>query len=124
LAARAIDAFNNAKLSSETCKEILKYLNTDTIWCGYILHLLSAKSDFTLSFPEEHPEILVELQRKHWSPILEWVRARYGVEIRIFNSVLQSAQPQETLKHFKKILADMDMWSLAGEQVQWKTTHK
>lgn len=67
------------------------------------------------SFPEERPEALVELQTKYWKPVLDWARSKHGVEIKSFESVFETSQPQETIKHFNNVLLEMDKWTLAGK---------
>jgi ATP synthase F1 complex assembly factor 2 len=58
---------------------------------------------------------LVELQQKHWDPLLEWARSTFDVEIQVFTSVLFHSQSSETKAKFDAILTEMNPWELAGE---------
>ncbi|KAI6039946.1 hypothetical protein EDC04DRAFT_2680300 [Pisolithus marmoratus] len=97
IAARAIDAFRDEETRKQVQATLLNYLDTDTV-----------------CFHHDDPPPLVELQKKHWEPLLEWVRATYGVEIKVFDSVLLHSQPEQTKKVLGNIVTQMDPWEMAA----------
>ncbi|KAG6330625.1 hypothetical protein ID866_8461, partial [Astraeus odoratus] len=97
VAARAIDAFRDEATQAEVRTALLSYLDTDTV-----------------CFHHDDPPPLVELQQKHWDPLLEWVRSTYDVEIQVFNSVLFHSQSDRTRKILGGVVAQMDPWEMAA----------
>lgn len=97
ITARAIDAFRDEVTRKQVQATLLDYLDTDTI-----------------CFHHDDPPPLVELQQKHWEPLLEWVRATYGVEVKVFDSVLLHSQPGQTRKVLGNVIAQMDPWEMAA----------
>lgn len=67
----------------------------------------------SLSFFEDYPPFLVELQTRHWSPLLDWAREEFKADIRIFRSLMSSSQPLKTQEIFRRVLNAMDAWQLA-----------
>jgi ATP synthase mitochondrial F1 complex assembly factor 2 len=65
------------------------------------------------SFFEDYPPALVELQTRHWSPLLDWAREEFKADIRIFRSLMSNSQPLETKDIFRRVLDAMDAWQLA-----------
>jgi ATP synthase F1 complex assembly factor 2 len=70
--------------------------------------------DFALSFYQDYPEPLVNLQKEHWDPLLEWVRKTYNVDVIVFDSVLANQQPDATRTKLGEVLQTLDHWELAG----------
>jgi ATP synthase F1 complex assembly factor 2 len=94
---------------------LLKYLDTDTIWYAFICLLRdSDKRFFPCSFRQDYPDTLVELQKKHWGPILSWARDTFEVEIHTFDSVLSAPQPAETSAKLDRIMFKLDPWQMSG----------
>jgi len=94
---------------------LLKYLDTDTIWYVPTYHSTSYGPTFLLrSFHQEYPDALVELQRKHWGPILSWARETFKVEIHTFDSIFSTPQPAETLAKLDRLISKLDPWQMAG----------
>jgi ATP synthase F1 complex assembly factor 2 len=67
------------------------------------------------SFHHDDPPPLVELQHRHWDPLLEWAKSTFDIDIQVFTSVLLHSQSAETRNKFNTILTKMDPWELAGE---------
>ena len=101
-------------MCSEVREALLNYLDTDTIWCAYP-HATGATNPSRYSFHHDDPPPLVELQRNHWDPLLEWARSTFDVDIQVFTSVLLHSQPARTKAKFNTILSEMNPWELAGE---------
>ncbi|KIM59220.1 hypothetical protein SCLCIDRAFT_126590 [Scleroderma citrinum Foug A] len=105
IAARAIDALRDETTRAEVQASLLNYLDTDTI-----------------CFHHDDPPPLVELQKKHWDPLLEWARRAYDVEIQVFNSILFHSQPERTRQILGDVVAQMDPWEMAAmERVTYVT---
>ncbi|KAG1832213.1 ATP12-domain-containing protein [Suillus variegatus] len=79
IASRAIDAFQDEKTCSEVRESLLNYLDTDTI-----------------CFHHDDPPPLVELQHKHWDPLIEWAKSTFNIDIQVFTSILFHSQSAET----------------------------
>jgi ATP synthase F1 complex assembly factor 2 len=56
----------------------------------------------------------VDLQTKHWDPLLHWARTTFEVEILTFNSILSHTQSDATKERFAEILAQFNQWEMAG----------
>ncbi|KAL4068082.1 hypothetical protein V8B97DRAFT_1866613 [Scleroderma yunnanense] len=97
ITARAIDALQDEATRAQVQASLLNYLDTDTI-----------------CFHHDDPPPLVDLQKKHWDPLLEWARMTYDVEIQVFNSVLFHSQPERTRKILGDVVAQMDPWEMAA----------
>ncbi|KZT35450.1 ATP12-domain-containing protein [Sistotremastrum suecicum HHB10207 ss-3] len=97
IASRAVDGLNDHATRSEVVKNLLNYLQTDTI-----------------CFHESHPPALVDLQKIHWDPILNWARKTYSVEIKTFETILRPSQPAASLQTFERELSNLDTWELAA----------
>ncbi|KIK97399.1 hypothetical protein PAXRUDRAFT_824945 [Paxillus rubicundulus Ve08.2h10] len=97
VASRAIDALRDEETRVEVRQALLNYLDTDTI-----------------CFQHDDPESLVELQKKHWDPLLEWARTTFDIEINVHRSVLFHSQPERTRQALDSVLAQMDPWEMAA----------
>lgn len=115
LAARAIDAMNDVATRKGVRTDLLKYLDTDTIW--YILFFSGSTrlpDPPRFSFHQDYPDPLVHLQDKHWNPLLAWARDTFNIEFYTSQSVLFSAQPDATKRVLDEELEKLDSWKLAG----------
>jgi ATP synthase F1 complex assembly factor 2 len=65
---------------------------------------------------------LERLQSEHWTPLLEWARKTYDIEIKVSNSILSVRQPAATEQKLLKAMESLDQWSLAGECHQSTST--
>ncbi|KAL7750610.1 ATP synthase mitochondrial F1 complex assembly factor 2 [Sorochytrium milnesiophthora] len=79
LVVRSIDDFGDAATRKDAIDKLIKYLRTDAI-----------------CFHSDFPEVLVQLQTKHWEPLIEWAKNKFGVDIRPAYGLLNSSQPQQT----------------------------
>ena len=68
----------------------------------------------TNSFFNDNPEPLVRLQSEHWTPLLEWAKRTFNIQIRVSNSILAGGQPEETREELRKVLKSLDQWEMAG----------
>ncbi|TFY77095.1 hypothetical protein EWM64_g6916 [Hericium alpestre] len=107
IASRAIDATGDEPMRSEIRRDLLKYLDTDTV-CFY-------------ADPEDPPP-LIRLQGEHWDPLLGWVRETFDVEIQTSDSVLFCRQPEETKRKLEEVLKGFDRWQLAAMERATYTT--
>jgi ATP synthase F1 complex assembly factor 2 len=60
----------------------------------------------------------VRLQSEHWTPLLEWAKRTFNVEINVSNSILGGGQPKETHKELGKVLGSLNHWELAGTSLR------
>ena len=79
------------------------------------IFLRNADRRFSLcSFHQEYPDALVDLQKKHWDPILDWARETFKVEIHTFDSIFSTPQPAETFAKLDHVMSKLDPWQMAG----------
>lgn len=97
LVSRAIDAMHDEPTRAQVREALLKYLDTDTI-----------------RFYQNYPDALVELQERHWDPILSWARDTFQVEINTFNSIFATPQPPDTLAKLDHVMSKLDPWQMAA----------
>ncbi|KAF7295054.1 Nt-Gln-amidase domain-containing protein [Mycena indigotica] len=97
LVSRAIDSMADDATSEQVRKALLQYLDTDTI-----------------CFHEDYPQQLVDLQAKHWDPLLAWARSTFGIELKTFDSVLFNSQPEATKLKLDEVMSSLNQWELAG----------
>eukprot|EP00158_Paraphelidium_tribonemae_P001504 Partr_v1_DN24487_c0_g1_i1_m66521 putative ATP synthase mitochondrial F1 complex assembly factor len=80
LVSRSIDHFESRDAREVVARGFLaKYLDTDTLCCRH-----------------EYPQRLVDLESQSWTPIVEWARDRFKVDILTTTSLLGLKQPVET----------------------------
>ncbi|KAF5330724.1 hypothetical protein D9619_005574 [Psilocybe cf. subviscida] len=94
---RAVDAMNDATTRQQVREALVKYIHTDTV-----------------CFFHNNPEPLERLQSEYWSPLLDWARKTYDIEINVSNSVLAVRQPVKTEEKLLKAMESLDQWSLAA----------
>jgi chaperone required for assembly of F1-ATPase len=82
-----------------------------------IFHCVDPDSELKRSFHEDFPERLVKLQEDHWEPLLQWVRDKFDVEVRVYEGILNTKQPDATILKLGSVVADYDQFKLAGKFV-------
>lgn len=82
----------------DIAEQLLRYLDTDTV-CFWM---------------DEPPE-LMELQRRSWGPVIEWVMKRHNVEIGVSSDIAGVTVPALTKEILGRHLRSYNLWSLIGE---------
>ncbi|WP_288410133.1 ATP12 family protein [uncultured Sphingomonas sp.] len=59
------------------------------------------------------PGPLAERQAAAWDPVLDWARARYGVELTVTDGVMPVEQPPLTLARLRETVVALSPWTLA-----------
>jgi ATP synthase F1 complex assembly factor 2 len=72
----------------------------------------------TNSFYNDNPEPLVRLQAEHWTPLLEWAKKTFNIQLTVSNSILAGGQPEETRDELRKVLKSLNQWEMAGTSSQ------
>jgi len=67
-----------------------------------------------LSFQEDHPPILVQLQHEHWDPLLAWVKERFGSTIVPITGLLGASQADDAVAPLRRHIDSYDAWELAA----------
>lgn len=57
------------------------------------------------------------MQKEHWDPLFAWVKEEFGVELVMADGFAPARQSETTKTQMKGLLADMDVWELAGESL-------
>ncbi|EOR01320.1 hypothetical protein J056_004106 [Wallemia ichthyophaga EXF-994] len=97
LASRALDSFKCENEMENTCNDLIKYFETDAV-----------------SFFQDEPVQLVQLQEKHWRPLIEWASKRYNTPIKVFENVIVCKQPQESRQRLLNEIKQFDQFTLAA----------
>ncbi len=58
-----------------------------------------ASSDL-LCYRADTPEDLVEKQREHWDPVLDWALEKFGASFEVTSGIMSIAQPKEAIAGF------------------------
>lgn len=61
-----------------------------------------------LCYRAEGPQGLVDAQAEHWDAVLDWVRARFGVQFVLAEGVMHVAQPRTAISAIGTWLAPID----------------
>lgn len=77
-------------------------------------HLIGYAGTDLLSYRADAPEALVERQREHWDPVLDWLATRFGVRLSVTRGVMPVLQPQSALERLAETMAPMTHFQLTG----------
>jgi chaperone required for assembly of F1-ATPase len=72
-----------------------------------------AGSDLVCYWTDRPPE-LVQLQRKHWQPVLDWANATLPAQFRHASSITHIEQDGASLEAARKRAEALDNWQLTG----------
>ena len=67
-----------------------------------------------LCYRAEGPQPLVELQTRHWDPLLGWARRRFDVDFAITTGIMHVDQPAATVERLAHAVAVLAPFALAG----------
>ncbi|KAL7420828.1 hypothetical protein Q5752_004781 [Cryptotrichosporon argae] len=97
LASRALDGLQDPVTREGVVDALLQYLETDTI-----------------CYPHDEPSQLVRLQDAHWSPLLSWLEATYGIRLNLADGLAPASQAADSVAKLRALVAGMDGWELAA----------
>ncbi|KAJ1962188.1 chaperone [Dipsacomyces acuminosporus] len=97
LVCRSIDGLSDPQVRSDVIEKLLKYFQTDSA----CLH-------------EEFPRALVDLQEKHYTPIVDWARSVYGVDIMVTSNIFSLRQSPEAIEKLRSVVASFTPLKLAA----------
>ncbi|TNY19201.1 hypothetical protein DMC30DRAFT_418114 [Rhodotorula diobovata] len=97
IAARALDGLNTAETRKDVVAYLLRYLDTDTV-----------------CFHESFPERLTRLQDAHWKPLIAWVEDKYGVEVKLYEGIMNNKQSDATVLKLGAVVSEFDHFKLAA----------
>ncbi|CAB4386330.1 unnamed protein product [Rhizophagus irregularis] len=89
-------------------------IDKDNMKHDVINRLLRYFDNDTICYHEPYPDSLVELQKKYWLPILDWVQNTYNVEIKTTDKISGLKQPENTKEKLKNIIENFDSLKLSG----------
>lgn len=70
----------------------------------------------------EGPEGLVEAQRRHWDPVVDWAREALDIRLVLAEGVMHVAQQDETSERVAAALSNRDSFTLAALHVMTTLT--
>ncbi|KAJ2812777.1 chaperone [Coemansia furcata] len=97
LVCRSIDGLSDPAIRADVVDKLLKYFHTDSA----CLH-------------EKYPHVLVELQQRHYMPIVDWARKEYGIEISLTSDMFALQQTKEATETLRSVLAAFSPLKLAA----------
>ncbi|KAI9500447.1 hypothetical protein BX070DRAFT_195868 [Coemansia spiralis] len=97
LLCRSIDGLSDPQVRADVISKLLKYFQTDSA-----------------CFHEEYPRVLVELQQKHYTPIVEWAKSKYGIDIQTTTNIFALRQPPESTKDLRDAVSEFSPLKLAA----------
>ncbi|KAI8319637.1 ATP12-domain-containing protein [Martensiomyces pterosporus] len=97
LVCRSMDGLCDAQVRSGVIDRLLKYFQTDSA----CLH-------------EDFPHALVELQQKHYQPIVNWASSTYGIDIQVTSNIFTLRQSPEATEKLRGIVAQFSPLKLAA----------
>jgi chaperone required for assembly of F1-ATPase len=80
-----------ATATEPVAAEIEKYLGTDMLF-----------------YRAADPDGLIELQRRHWDPVLDWARESFGARFVLAEGVMHVEQPPESMAKARAIISEND----------------
>ena len=101
MVARAIDGFiGNEQGRQDTLNRLIKFLDTDSI-----------------CYQQDFPVSIVKAQEKHWTPILNWVKEEYDLDIKVSQGITYVQQDEATKNKLREIVESMSDIELSGNSV-------
>lgn len=97
LAARALESCSVQAERREIEGDLLRYLDNETV-----------------CFQETQPAALVELQKLHWTPLLDYINSTYSTSIAPFTGLLGGEHPEGTRETFQSHLEALQNFDLAA----------
>ncbi|KAJ1511017.1 ATP synthase complex assembly protein atp12 [Coelomomyces lativittatus] len=82
---RAQDDLHEVQHRKDVIEKLIQFLHTDT-----------------LCYPQSYPASLVELQKKHWDPLVSWCQTHFQVELQLSTGLMDYGQSQPTLQTLQK----------------------
>ena len=81
---------------------------------GFAANLARYAEGDLLCYRTEGPPPLVELQARHWDPLLGWARRRFDVDFAITTGIIHVDQPTATVQRLAHAVAVLAPFTLAG----------
>jgi ATP synthase F1 complex assembly factor 2 len=69
-------------------------------------------------YHQDHPTHLVDLQNKHWRPLIKWAEDAYGIELQSTRSIFGTKQSDVTTKRLMDVARSFDPLTLAGMSLE------
>ena len=66
------------------------------------------------SFRHSYPQTLVDLQRQHWDPLINWIQSHYSVRINTTEGIFRQLHPSETRERLSNIVSKFDSLKLSA----------
>ena len=81
---------------------------------GFAANLAQYAQGDLICYRAEGPQPLVELQARHWDPLLAWARRRFDVDFAITTGIMHVDQPAATVQRLAHAVAVLAPFTLAG----------
>ncbi|KAJ3305618.1 ATP synthase complex assembly protein atp12 [Kappamyces sp. JEL0829] len=94
---RSIDSLANPTVREGVVDNLLSYVHTDSI-----------------CYQQDYPDSFVKLQQQYWTPIIEWIKSKYGLDIKTTAGILRVKQSDKVMVAFRKIVEGYDDFTLAA----------
>ncbi|PIA14879.1 ATP12-domain-containing protein [Coemansia reversa NRRL 1564] len=97
LVSRSIDGLSNPNTRADVINRLLNYFQTDSV----CLH-------------DTHPRALVDLQQKYYSPIVDWARSTYDIDIQTTSDIFALRQKNASVEKLRDIVSEFSPLKLAA----------
>ncbi|KAL2913034.1 ATP synthase mitochondrial F1 complex assembly factor 2 [Polyrhizophydium stewartii] len=94
---RAIDSFTDAEIRKGVIDGLLKYVHTDSV-----------------CYRQPYPDSFVKLQEQYWTPLVDWLKRAYGLDIVTTDGILSIQQSDEVMAKLRSIVEAYDNVKLAA----------
>lgn len=71
-------------------------------------HILKYASSDLVCYFASSPKELVEIQKKHWLPLLKWIKDEYNINLKTVSKIKHKEQSKESIKNISNILQSME----------------
>jgi ATP synthase F1 complex assembly factor 2 len=92
----------------------LDSLQSEAIREGVIDNLIGYVHTDSICYQQDYPESFQKLQKEYWTPIIDFVNRKYGLDIKTTSGILRVKQSDEVLKKFREIISGYDTFTLAA----------
>ncbi|KAJ1800516.1 chaperone [Coemansia sp. RSA 2399] len=94
---RSIDGLSDPNVHADVVSKLLKYFQTDSV----CLH-------------EKYPQVLVALQQKHYTPIVEWAKIKYGIDVQTTPNMFALRQLPQDVEKLRSVVTGFSSLKLAA----------
>ncbi|KAJ2808018.1 ATP synthase mitochondrial F1 complex assembly factor 2 [Coemansia guatemalensis] len=97
LVSRSIDGLSDANMRADVINKLLNYFRTDSVCLN-----------------DTHPRALVDLQQKYYSPIIDWARSTYDIDVQTTTNIFALHQQNVSIERLREVASEFSPLKLAA----------